>query len=51
MANRELREREHVCEGCGLPEDGLRVRNVCGRNGQRLCADCAQMQKEEKVNE
>ncbi len=32
-----------ACEGCGLPEDGLKVRNVTVRpsSGLRLCADCA----------
>ncbi len=32
-----------TCDGCGLPEDGLRVRNVIVRpsSGLRLCADCA----------
>jgi len=38
-----------ICEGCHLPEDGLRVRNVAMRkNGEGLCADCAQIKKEEE---
>ena len=33
---------EHTCEGCGLPEDGIKVRNVTIRqSGLRLCTDCA----------
>ena len=36
----------NVCESCGLPEDGLRVRNVARRsNGKLLCADCAREEK------
>ncbi len=30
-----------ICDGCGLPEDGLRVRNVSPRpGGAILCHDC-----------
>ncbi len=39
-----------VCESCGLSEDGLRIRNISPRpNGKLLCADCAQLQKEEQA--
>lgn len=39
-------ERVHTCEGCGLPEDGLKVRNITVRpsSGLRLCADCAEVE-------
>ena len=36
---------EHTCEGCRLPEDGLRTRHVTAarQSGKSLCADCAAM--------
>ena len=38
----QARPAEHICQGCNLPEDGLRVRNVTVRScGARLCVDCA----------
>lgn len=31
-----------ICQGCGLPENGVEVRNVTMRpSGALMCADCA----------
>lgn len=36
-----------ICDKCGLPEDGRRVRNVTPRpNGAHECADCAALARE-----